>query len=301
MKKFIFSALALCVGMAASAQLVNVESVSKISLPQGVYVNVPTISPDGSFVVVSDLENTTLKSIDLATGSSKLLTDNGSGHGVKISDDGRTVVFRQRTVGKNHLTKTGLLSVDRVSGKTTEIVKPSRNLNAGFSVAAGSVTAVENGRVKTKGLNGAKATAAPVVSINYGHLDVTVNGKTTTIDPQGRGSYLWPALSPDGTKIVYWLAGAGCFVCNLDGSNPVKLGVLRATTWIDNNTLVGMHDIDDGTFITSSELIATDLRGTRQTLTGSDVIALNPSVSADGKTLVFSTPDGELYMVKLSK
>lgn len=301
MRKFIFYALALCVGMAASAQLVKVESINKINLPQGVYVNIPTISPDGSFVVVSDLDNRSLKSIDLATGSSKLLTDNGSGHDVKISADGRTVVFRQKTVNKNHMTMTGLRSVDRISGKTTEIVKPSRNLNAGFSVAEGSVTAVEKGRVKTKGLNGAKATAAPVVSINYGHLDVTVNGKTTTIDPQGRGSYLWPALSPDGTKIVYWLAGAGCFVCNLDGSNPVKLGVLRATKWIDNNTLVGMHDIDDGTFITSSELIATDLKGTRQTLTGSDVIAINPSVSADGKTLVFSTPEGELYMVKLSK
>lgn len=293
--------MALCVGMAASAQLVKVESISKVNLPKGVYVNVPTISPDGSFVVVSDMENPSLKSIDLSTGSSTKLTDNGSGHDVKISADGRTVVFRQKTVNKNHLTMTSLKSVDRISGKTTEIVKPSRKLNAGFSVADGTVTAVENGRAKTKALGGAKATASPVVSINYGHLDVTVDGKTTSIDPQGRGSYLWPSLSPDGKKIVYWLAGAGCFVCNLDGSNPVKLGVLRATKWIDNNTLVGMHDIDDGTFITSSELIATDLNGTRQTLTGDDVIALNPSVSADGKTLAFSTPDGELYIVKLSK
>ena len=34
-------------------------------------------------------------------------------------------------------------------------------------------------------------------------IGVTVDGKTTTIDPQGRGSYLWPALSPDGTWLYF--------------------------------------------------------------------------------------------------
>ena len=63
----------------AYAQLVDVESVQQIRLSENVIVNHPTISPDGSFAVVSDLASTALRRVDLATGKVDLITDNGSG------------------------------------------------------------------------------------------------------------------------------------------------------------------------------------------------------------------------------
>ncbi|MDE6463924.1 MAG: hypothetical protein K2L16_04750, partial [Muribaculaceae bacterium] len=126
-----------------------------------------------------------------------------------------------------------------------------------------------------------------------------VDGRTVTLDPQGRGSYLWPQLSPDGTKIVYYLAGRGCFVCDTDGSNVRPLGMLRAAKWLDNETIVGMNDVDDGEFITSSSIIASNLEGVRQTLTSDDVIALYPSASADGRNIAFATPEGRLFIINL--
>jgi Tol biopolymer transport system component len=166
-------------------------------------------------------------------------------------------------------------------------------------MAGNSVTAVENGRVRARSLDGSRAQQTAVVSINYGHLDYTVNGRTVTLDPQGRGSYLWPALSPDGTKVVYYLAGRGCFVCDVDGTNIRRLGMLRGAKWLNNEIVVGMNDVDNGEFVTSSSIIASDLQGQRQTLTADDTIAMYPSASADGKNIAYVTPEGRVFIINL--
>lgn len=300
MKKILISALLLTAGLLSSAQIVKVESVTKVNLPQGTVVMTPTISPDGTFVVYSQQGNSSLESVDLATGKTTKLTDNGSDYNLSITADGNNIVFRQKTIDKNGLSRTALKSVSKNGGAEKEIVKATRNLE-GVSVVGSNVNAIEKGKTKKKNLGNASAVNQPTVSIQYGHLNVTVNGKTTTIDPQGRSSYLWPQLSPDGKKIVYWVAYQGCFVCNLDGSDPVSLGELRAAKWMDNNTVVGMLDKDNGHQITSSELIAKTTDGKVQQLTPDTIIALYPSVSADGTKVAFASEKGELYILNLVK
>lgn len=299
MKKILISAMLLLAGLGVNAQLLEVNSMQRVNMPEGMLVAIPTISPDGSYVVVSDLATDGLTKISLDGSAPVTVATNGSGLDVRFSADGKQVIFRQATMDRNHLRKTALKSVDLTTGKETQIVAPSRNLNAGIAVAGNTVTAVENGRAKVRALGTGSSAAAPVVSINYGHLTYTANGKTVTLDPQGRGSYIWPTLSPDGTKIAYYLSGGGCYVCNTDGSNPVHIGELRAAKWLDNNTLVGMKDTDNGEFTTASEIVATNLQGTRQVLTTDAQIAMYPSVSADGKKIAFSTPAGELYIINI--
>lgn len=46
-------------------------------------------------------------------------------------------------------------------------------------------------------------------------------------------------------------------------------------------------------------MIAADLKGTEQVLTDDSVVALNPSVSTDGKKIAFATNKGELYVLNL--
>lgn len=299
MKRVFFPAVLLSVAMLGQAQLVEVESVSKVNTPETMLVNIPTISPDGSFVVVSDLANSTLKKVDLASGTATVVAENGSGLDLKISRDGRNVVFRQTTVSPEKLRYTGLKSVDLVSGRQVEIIKPSRHMGGFTLTAANSVSAVDNSRLKTRGLSGAQATADAVVSINRGHLDLTVDGHTVTLDPQGKGSYLWPSISPDGTRIVYYMVHRGAFVCGIDGSDPVALGNLQAPKWLDNERIVAMTTTDDGEMITSASVWVADLKGMKQVLTGDDVMATFPSPSADGRKIAFSTPAGELYVIKL--
>ncbi len=53
--------------------------------------------------------------------------------------------------------------------------------------------------------------------------------------------------------------------------------------------------------ITASELVAANLDGKTQVLTDGNIIALNPTVSADGSKIAFSTADGQLYLMNISK
>lgn len=298
MKKLFFSVLALSMTLFVNAQLVDVASVEKVT-PQGnLNCQVATISPDGSFAIVGAAGGQTLTKVDLADGATTVVTNNGNVNGVTISPDGNNVVFRT-TSFNNRLRYTGLASVNLANGQEKVLVAPSRRLNAGVAVTATGVTAVENGQIRVNAFGGARAAAAPVASINYGHLDITVNGTTTTIDPNGRGSYLWPSISPDGTKVVYCLSGAGTFVCNLDGSNVKRIGNIRAAKWLGNNLVVGMNDQDNGETFVSSSIVVSNLNGQMQTLTGANVIAMYPSASVDCKKVAFTTPAGELYIVNL--
>ena len=129
---------------------------------------------------------------------------------------------------------------------------------------------------------------------------ITINGKTRNLSPNGNQfSYLWPSLSPDGTKVLYYLAAHGTYVCDLDGSNAHKVGKMRAPVWYDDNTIVGMLDLDDGEFIYASTIVAATLDGTTQVLTDDATIAMYPH-AVTGK-IAFSTPAGEAYIINVTK
>ncbi|MCD8294077.1 MAG: hypothetical protein LUE27_02355 [Clostridia bacterium] len=303
MKKFFISALLLGAGICAWAQLVEVSAVSKVDLPQGALAYVSTISPDGSFVVLSDMGTPGLVKLDLASGETASISSTGTSTGLKISDDGSTILFRDGSFS-DKLRYTSLKSVNTKTGAETTIVSPSRDLN-GFSISGSTVTAVEKGKVTTKGIGGVKTlVSAPVASIYLGQLYVTIDGNTELISPQGTEgqSYLWPSISPNGTKVLYYLVSDGCYVCNLDGSDPVLLGWLRAACWLDDNTVVGMQDYDGEYSVASSCLIAAAIDGSAtQQLTDDSVKAMFPSASADGKKISFTTPEGELYVMDINK
>lgn len=299
MRKILLS-LAVLASSVASAQLLNVGSIEKVNLPAGVYAAQSAMSHDGSFAVINGAG---LQKIDLATGKATKIAESASLQNVEISEDGSTVVFRQPSY-QGKLRYTALKSVNLNNGVETTLVAPSRNLQ-GFNVVGNRVNAINKGKITTKALNtAAVAASAPVASINRGALQVTVNGVTKNISPQGTSgqSYLWPSVSPDGTKVLYYLVGSGAYVCNLDGSNPVKVADIRAAQWYNNEVIVGMNDIDDGSVVTASKLVAAKVDGSvRQDLTQVSSMAMYPSVAGNGSRIAFSTPDGELFIINVNK
>lgn len=301
MRKLFISALLLCSGVFGYARL-NVASIEKVALPEGVTANTATISPDGSYVVFSRYEQAGLHKLDLQSKQMATISEKGITFGLQISEDGQTVVYREKSYNKG-LAKTALKSVDVTTGKTQTLVKETRDLQ-GFEVRGAQVMAMNKGKLTTKSLTGAKTVSAPVASISGGQLYVTVNGKTTNISPQGTDcqSYLWPSVSPDGTKVVYYLARHGAYVCNIDGSNPVFLGGIRAPRWYDNTTIVGMNDEDNGEIVTASKIVAASIDGNAgQNLTDRASMAMYPSISADGSKIAYTTPEGELYIINITK
>ena len=293
MKKILISAMLLCSSVLGFAQLVEIQSVDKIDLPEGVSVNQATISPDGSFVVFSQNTKGGLHKMDLASKEINMISANGNSFDLKIAADG-TVVFRESRTAENKLRYTSLKAVD-ARGVETTLVAPTRDLN-GFAVNGTNVMTVDNNKVEAKSLNGGVAVQMPVASIRYGQL--CIDGKVISPNGQEGASYLWPSISPNGTKVCYYLVTKGCYVANIDGSNPVYIGQLRATKWLDDLTVVGMNDLDDGSVVTSSKLIAASIDGqVKQELTVDESLAMFPSTN--GKRIAYSTPMGDLFIINL--
>ena len=303
MKKTLLSVLALGMAAGVSAQVVEVASLKEVKTSSPLAVNLAKVSPDGSYAIVSDVLSTSLYKVDLNNGTTTTVTPNGSALELRFSPDSRTVVFKRATTGEHRLRFYSVESVDLATGKENQLAKPARHA-ANYSVSPkGNLTiAGESAVARTVRMTAKAADEAPraVVGINKGHLEVTTaDGVTTFIDPQGRGSYLWPSLSPDGTKIVYYKSGDGCFICDLDGSNAREIGYVHSPAWLNDKIIIGSQEKDNGLTITEASIVAADLAGTIQTLTDSSLLGMAPSASADGKTITFGTADGKLYILNL--
>ena len=99
--------------------------------------------------------------------------------------------------------------------------------------------------------------------------------------------------------MLFFVSGDAAYVCNIDGTGLQKLGMLHAAKWLDDNIVVGMNDKDNGEVYTSSEIVAVNLQGQRQVLTGNDMIAMFPQCGGD--KIAFTTDAGEVYMINLTK
>jgi Tol biopolymer transport system component len=277
MKKILLLAVAF-VSMMASAQVLQVASVEKLNIPQNADSKIATISPDGSYVLITSQTNSGLKKFDLTTGEVTTITDAvGAGYNVEISADSKNVTYREITYAADHARLASLVRYDLINAAKTTLVKSTRDMQ----------------RARVRGA------IAPKVAIQNGELVITVGTTTKVLSPNGQGlSYLWPSLSPDGKKIVYYVSGA-VWTSNVDGSNVQRIGNFRAPQWYNNNVIVGMNDEDDGHVITSSAIVAYTLDGKKQVLTNNSIMAMYPYVSADGTKIVCSTPAGEAYLINI--
>jgi len=285
------------------AQVFNIASLVPVALPPDVGSKVVAISGQGDFLLLTADDNSGLTKLDLSTGKAQNITRAaGAGYDARVSPDGKRVVYRENSFTSGHLRMVSLRSINLGSGQSRELVAPTRNLQ-GVGINNQAALPVTRGQVTAKGFEGKVSDKSGVVlSINNRQLMISRNGKTRNLSPNGKDkSYLWPSLSPDGTKILYYVGAEGAFVCNLDGSNVKSLGMMRAPQWWDDATVVGMYDQDDGEFVYASRIVATNLKGDKQSLTPDSLIAMYPKVSAQAGKIAFSTPDGKAYIINVTK
>ncbi len=300
--------LMLCVAlpMMAMAQLVEVASIQKVNTPGNTFPRMAGISPDGSYLLITTQFTEGLQKIDIATGKSTILTTAmEAGFEAKISKDGKQVLYREQVMGTDQINRTKLMHIDVDTRATQEIVPVTRELG-GYAIQENTVLAVNQLQMKRKVMRGAARAAAPandvpVVSISEFQLMITQNGETRVLSPNGTDqSYIWASVSPDCTKVCYFLMSGGCWVANIDGSNPRMVNWnLHDAKWYTNDILIGMEDKDDGEVYTASTIVLQALDGTRQVLTDGQEIAMYPYASADGKRIVYSTEEGNAYVMNV--
>ena len=268
---------ACLMSLAASAQVLDVLSLHKLPIPAKAEMKVAGVSPAGDYVLLTTDINKGLQRYDLASQTMTVLsTEEGAGYNVQVSKDGQEVVFRETSFDRNHLRQNKIVRLNMYNQRQNVVARNQRDLKQ--MATSDNLTSV---------------------SIKDRLIVLTRNGLTTTLAPNGSHlSYIWPSVSPDGTKICYYVCGNGCWVANIDGSNPQYIGhACRAAQWYDNNTLVAMADEDDGHFITASAIVAYTLDGKMQTLTNDSMIAMYPYVAKNA--IVFSTIEGETYMLNV--
>ena len=277
MKKTFLLIAACTMCILAQAQVLKIVSMQQISTPSNMEGKVVGISPKGDYLLLTDLSNTGLVRYELASKTATTITDaEGAGWDVKISQDGNKITYRQRH-DNNQLIRHDIMQYNIADGKA--IVRQQAQRGTAQLVAADANT---------------------TVSVNEDlHLVLTQNGKSIVLTPNGaEQAYNWPSISPDGSKILYYVSGRGCFVCDLKGNGVQKIANhCRAAQWYNNNTIVGMADEDDGKVLTASAIVLYTLDGKSQILVGKDMMAIYP-FATEGK-IAFSTGAGEMYLVNV--
>jgi Tol biopolymer transport system component len=199
----------------------------------------------------------------------------GAGYNVQVAEDGQEIIYRETKI-ENNLRTNNIVRMNLYDTKRSVIAYSQRNFKK--MVLSNYATSV---------------------TIEDQKIILMQNGKETILTPNGdEHSYIWPSISPDGTKLCYYVSGVGCYVSNIDGSNPQYIARdCRAAKWYNNTTLVAMADEDDGYFITASSIVVYTLDGNFQELTSKDLLAMYPQVSS-GK-ITFSTVKGETYLLNV--
>ena len=278
MKKMILLCAICAISMLTSAQLLEVVSMQQLRTPSGEELKVAGFSPKGDYLLLTNDVNNGLIRYDLATGTTQTISEaSGAGWSVKISEDGQCIVYRERYMETDQLMKHNIVKYDMSDQKKAIVAKNQRNLN------------------QLVHANGANS-----VTINEDlHIMLVHNGKNIVLTPNGANeAYNWASLSPDGQKILYYVSGRGCYTCDLKGGNVQYIADhCRAPQWYDNNIIIGMHDEDDGKYLTASAIVAYNLHGQKQILVNKEMMAIYP-YAAEGQ-IAFSTASGEIYLMKV--
>ena len=277
MKKTMLFVAACLLGLAASAQVLEVVSMQKLPIPAQAEMKVAGVSPAGDYILLTSGSNQGLQRYDLESQSLTTISDAaGAGYNVQVSNNGQEVVYRETSIDRNNLRQNKVVRLNMYNQRQNVVARNQRDMK--------HMTTSDN---------------LTTVSIKDRLIVLTRNGLTTTLAPNGSHlSYIWPSVSPDGTKLCYYVCGNGCWVANIDGSNPQYIGhKCQAAKWYDNNTLVAMAAEDDGHFTTASSIVLYTLDGKQQTLTNDSMIAMYPYAAENA--IVFSTIEGETYLLNV--
>lgn len=270
MRKIILTLVSVFMVFPAICQNVEVGTMKKIETGSPAYY--PILLDDGRMLTTSS-DYTGLVLTDLQNGQSRVLSSaSGAGYNVRVSADKKNVIYQEcsYTTGKR---MTGYSSYALDNGVSRRLQAPQRSR----SVNLGGVYAVSEDL----------------------KISVYRNGQKTVLAPNGEHRrYIWPSVSPDGKKLLYTVSGVGTYVCNIDGTSPVSLGILRAPKWVSDSWVVGMENTTTEETSVSVVVMSKIDGSCRQTLTPSSVVAMYPS--ATEHCVAFSTDKGEVYCMEIS-
>ena len=260
----------------------------------------PRWSPDGKtiFYTASDFDG--IWAYSTAGGKIVQITsDRGSGYGFTISSDGGKIAWRRTLSGALPGERLQEAVVRDIAGGASSVLASGKSISIPSFVRSDVVYSVGNQ------VQGVKAGAQPagtvsILGIEETKIAILRDGVKSFIDPLGNGSYVWPSLSPDGSKLLAYEMDRGTFISDADGSHAVRVGRRDAPVWTrDGRWVIYMADSDDGHAIRSSEIayVSPDGAISGKLTSTSHTIEMYPQCSPVSDAIVCSTLEGEILVI----
>jgi Tol biopolymer transport system component len=260
----------------------------------------PRWSPDGKTVYYTASDFNGIWACPVAGGAPVLITsDRGSGYGFTISPDGARIAWRRTLSGALPGERLQEVVVRDIAGGTPSVLVSGKSVTLPSFVRTDVVYSVGSD-VQGVTVGVQPEGVVSILGIEDTKIAILRNGMKSLIDPLGSGSYVWPSLSPDGSKLLAYEMDRGTFVADRDGSNPRKIGRRDAPVWTrDGKWIVYMADTDDAHRITSSAIAWVSPDGKLSgTLTSTPAVTgMYPDCSPVEDAIVCSTLEGSILVI----
>jgi Tol biopolymer transport system component len=283
----------------ADAQL-KVLHVEKLPLGNARAWSQPLWSPDGKSIYYTAAGYNGIWAYSISDRTSVPITsDRGSGFGFTISPDGARIAWRRTLAGALPGERVQEAIVRNIADGTTSVLASGQSVSLPSFVGSGVVYSLA-GDVQGISAVVQPAGATAILGIEETKIAVLRNGVKSYLDPLGGGSYIWPSLSPDGSRLVAYEMDRGAFVADPDGRHAVMIGRRDAPSWTrDGKWLVYMADKDDGHAIRSSELayVSPDGKTSGMLTATSRRVEMYPRCSPASDQIVCSTLGGEILVI----
>lgn len=281
--------------LTAQAQIVDVTSTQQ--LLKGVDSNMyyPVLSTDGSKMLYTSENFQGLKLYDFKDNVTQKVSDESrAGLDATFSCDGQTVYFVTQTWQDNRNMRQAksydiaTRKLNEISAKGRVVARPMALKNGVMTTIDGVVSITDNKSttVRTKG------------SVLY----IGRNGVEKAYIPvESHAGYLWESLSPDGTKVMFFAAGKGIVITDLNGNVLKQLGNYESPVWFGNDCVVAMNAKHNGYQHTASQIVLMRADGSElQELTRPESMTMNPTASFEAGKIVYNTIDGRLYQMNVN-
>ncbi len=254
----------------------------------------PQISADGQWLLYSPTEGTSLMLKNLSTGVVKTVASKGyPGFDAIIGQDGKVYYVTQQRKKNGLVYRTGHC-YDPVTGKDKVVLKAQHGRVQPLHAARGVVI---NGERQV--YRNAKQVGAYCYTRGDKLYLVDEAGTTRVLQPvTDSNGYLWAAMSPDGTRVMFEAASRGLFVCDLNGEIISDLGEFLMPSWYNDDYIIAMSNA--GNVRTSGSriwLLSVDGEVCKP-ISGRDERAVQP-MTAGGKVVYSLLYSGEVRQLEL--
>lgn len=300
-KVFLF----MLITSALLAQNISVVNTGMLTTPGDGSFFYPSASKSGNKVLLTTDNFTGLWLLDVNTNNIIQLNNyTGAGYNAKFISGEEKVIFRKDDFSRQR--KYSSLIVQNFSDLRETVIEPNtRNLSEASVLKNGAFAYTMADNLQAADLISGKvspsAITEAVVYIENGSIALFNNGTKNILKPLGEGNYIWPSISPDGTKLLFTAAGKGTYVSDLSGNIIANLGYANAPQWSpDGKYVVYMNDKDDGHKLLSSDIyiIGADGQNRTRLTTTEDVLEIYPAWLSSNK-IMFGTQEGVIYFIQL--